>query len=133
MKKILIIENETSICEFIEHLILTKNQFIVETAFDLDNGLNYLLESNFDILILDIMMEPLSGSDTTSTTNSGIDALQIFREKLYENKKELPIIIAITAVEEVLGVARAHPMIRKVIYKRVKDWEQCLIAELLSI
>lgn len=68
--KILLIEDDTSISEMVLNY-LTKEGFIVATAFDGEEGVRNFLRDNFDLVVLDIMMPKLDG----------IEVMKIIREK----------------------------------------------------
>ncbi len=68
--KILLIEDDTSISEMVFNY-LTKEGFIVATAFDGEEGVKNFLRDNFDLVVLDIMMPKLDG----------IEVMKIIREK----------------------------------------------------
>lgn len=68
--KILLIEDDTSISEMVLNY-LTKEGFIVATAFDGEEGVRSFLRDNFDLVVLDIMMPKLDG----------IEVMKIIREK----------------------------------------------------
>jgi DNA-binding response OmpR family regulator len=74
---ILIIEDDIAISEMVMNH-LTKEGFIVERAFDGEEGINKFLKNNFDLVLLDIMLPKLDG----------IEVLKIFREK-----SSVPILI----------------------------------------
>lgn len=60
MARILIVEDEKKIARFLE-LELKHEGYEVDTAFDGRSGLNTALETNPDLLILDLMLPELSG------------------------------------------------------------------------
>jgi len=59
-KKVLIIEDEKSISDIVK-FNLTKEGFEVETAFDGLTGLNKALETNPDLILLDVMLPSMDG------------------------------------------------------------------------
>lgn len=68
--KILIIEDDKAISEMVRNY-LTKDGFLVEAAFDGEEGVTKFLKGDFDMIILDIMMPKLDG----------MEVLKIIREK----------------------------------------------------
>ncbi|GGB69409.1 response regulator transcription factor [Fictibacillus barbaricus] len=60
--KILLIEDDISISEMVQSS-LTKDGFIVTTAFNGEEGLTAFNTDSFDIVIVDIMMPKLDGMD----------------------------------------------------------------------
>lgn len=60
MKRILLIEDEAHVVSFIKKG-LTEENFDVTVAFDGLIGLKFFAESNFDLIILDIMLPGMNG------------------------------------------------------------------------
>ncbi|UZD22630.1 response regulator transcription factor [Algoriphagus halophytocola] len=60
MKKILLVEDDTRVCSFINKG-LTENGFEVTVAMDGAMGLQLALKSQFDLIILDIMLPNING------------------------------------------------------------------------
>lgn len=60
--KILIVEDNVELCENLEE-IFSKNGFIVDTAHDGEKALDLLFSSEYDLVILDIMLPKMSGWD----------------------------------------------------------------------
>jgi len=60
MKKILLVEDETSVVDFIKKG-LTEGNYEVSVAFDGNTAINMALESSFDLFILDIMLPDKNG------------------------------------------------------------------------
>ncbi|MCL1808883.1 MAG: response regulator, partial [Clostridiales bacterium] len=60
LKKVLIIEDEKSISDIVK-FNLVKEGFDVDTAFDGLAGLNKALETNPDLILLDIMLPSMDG------------------------------------------------------------------------
>ena len=60
MKKILLVEDDTRVCSFINKG-LTENGFDVTVAMDGTMGLKLALNNQFDLLILDIMLPNING------------------------------------------------------------------------
>ncbi|SFU18067.1 DNA-binding response regulator, OmpR family, contains REC and winged-helix (wHTH) domain [Algoriphagus locisalis] len=60
MKKILLVEDDTRVCSFINKG-LTENGFEVTIAMDGTLGLQLALNSQFDLIILDIMLPSING------------------------------------------------------------------------
>ena len=75
--KILLIEDDASISEMVSNY-LTKEGFIVTTAFDGEEGIIKFLRDKFDLILLDLMMPKLDG----------IETMKIVREK-----SSIPILI----------------------------------------
>lgn len=75
--KILIIEDDISISEMVKSY-LTKDGFIVTTAFDGEDGIIKYLNDEFDLIVLDLMMPKLDGMETL---------------KLIREKSSVPILI----------------------------------------
>ncbi|MCU7614593.1 response regulator transcription factor [Chryseobacterium sp. GMJ5] len=62
MKKIVLIEDETSVVSFIKKGLQEKG-YEVSVAFDGRTGVNLVLENDFDLVILDIMLPEMNGLD----------------------------------------------------------------------
>lgn len=62
MKKILLVEDDTRVCSFINKG-LTENGFEVTIAMDGTLGLQLALNGQFDLIILDIMLPGINGLD----------------------------------------------------------------------
>ncbi|OOM75511.1 sensory transduction protein regX3 [Clostridium puniceum] len=75
--KILIIEDDIAISEMVKNY-LTKDGFLVVTAFDGEEGIVKYLNDNFDLIVLDLMMPKLDGMETI---------------KLIREKSSIPILI----------------------------------------
>ncbi|MCL4407261.1 MAG: response regulator transcription factor [Thermotogae bacterium] len=60
--KILIVEDNLELCENLEE-IFSKNGFIVDTAHDGEKAIDLLFSSEYDLVILDIMLPKMSGWD----------------------------------------------------------------------
>ncbi|WP_160692526.1 response regulator transcription factor [Clostridium sp. C2-6-12] len=75
--KILIIEDDISISEMVKSY-LTKEGFIVTTAFDGEDGIVKYLNDDFDLIVLDLMMPKLDGMETL---------------KIIRGKSSVPILI----------------------------------------
>lgn len=75
--KILLIEDDISISEMVKNY-LSKEGFIVTSAFDGEEGIIKFLKNDFDLIILDLMMPKLDG----------IETMKIIREK-----SSIPILI----------------------------------------
>ncbi len=75
--KILIVEDDISISEMVKNY-LTKDGFIVTTAFDGEEAIVKYLNADFDLVVLDLMMPKLDG----------IEAMKVIREK-----SSVPILI----------------------------------------
>lgn len=68
--KILLVEDDASISEMVKNY-LTKEGFMVTTAFDGEEAVCRFLNDSFDLIILDIMMPKLDG----------MEVMKIIREK----------------------------------------------------
>lgn len=75
--KILIVEDDISISEMVKNY-LTKDGFIVTTAFDGEEAIVKYLNADFDLVVLDLMIPKLDG----------IETMKIIREK-----SSVPILI----------------------------------------
>jgi len=75
--KILIIEDDIAISEMVKNY-LTKDGFVVVTAFDGEEGIVKYLNDDFDLVVLDLMMPKLDGMETM---------------KLIRDKSSVPILI----------------------------------------
>lgn len=75
--KILIIEDDIAISEMVKNY-LTKDGFLVTTAFDGEEGIIKYLNDKFDLVVLDLMMPKLDGMETM---------------KLIREKSSVPILI----------------------------------------
>lgn len=62
MKKIILIEDETSVVSFIKKG-LQENGYEVSVAFDGNTGIQLVQASDFDLVILDIMLPGMNGLD----------------------------------------------------------------------
>lgn len=60
--RVLLIEDEIILSEAISHII-KKNNYIVDTSYDGEDGLYNALSNIYDIIILDIMLPKLNGLD----------------------------------------------------------------------
>lgn len=61
--KILIIEDDKSISDMIKNY-LEKEGFIIETAYDGEEGIDKFKEDEYDLVMLDLMMPKLDGMET---------------------------------------------------------------------
>lgn len=75
--KILIIEDDIAISEMVKNY-LTKEGFIITTAFDGEEGMVKYLNDDFDLVVLDLMMPKMDGMETL---------------KLIREKSSVPILI----------------------------------------
>ncbi len=62
MQRILLIEDDHSISEMVDHY-LTKEGFEVVLAFDGEEGVRLFQQGNYDVILLDIMLPKLNGMD----------------------------------------------------------------------
>ena len=62
MKKILLVEDETSVVDFIKKG-LTEGNYEVSVAFDGNTAINMALESSFDLFILDHLLPDKNGRE----------------------------------------------------------------------
>ena len=85
MKKILIIEDEVSIAE-LERDYLEMSSYAVDIANNGTKGLEYALEKEYDLLILDLMLP-------------GIDGYEICRR--IRAKKDIPILMVSAKKEDI--------------------------------
>lgn len=84
MKKILIIEDDSNICE-LEKDYLEANGFEVSTAANGKEGLEKALEFNFNLILLDIMLP-------------GMDGMEVC--KRIRDKKDIPILLVSAKKED---------------------------------
>lgn len=75
--KILLIEDDISISEMVKDYLI-KEGFIVITAFDGEEGIQYFLKDSYDLILLDLMLPKLDG----------MEFMKIIREK-----SSVPILI----------------------------------------
>lgn len=75
--KILIIEDDIAISEMVKNY-LTKEGFLITTAFDGEEGMIKYLNDDFDLVVLDLMMPKMDGMETL---------------KLIREKSSVPILI----------------------------------------
>lgn len=66
MKKVLIVEDDAFISKLYERA-LTANSYLVEVANDGVLALDLLVKSDFDIILLDIMLPKITGIDVLKT------------------------------------------------------------------
>ena len=84
-KKILVVEDEKKIAE-LERDYLEANGYEVEIAFDGKSGLDRALESDFDLVILDVMLP-------------GIDGFEVCRQ--IRKSKECPVLMVSAKKDEI--------------------------------
>lgn len=84
-KKILVVEDEKNIAE-LERDYLEANGYEVEIAFDGKSGLDRALESDFDLVILDVMLP-------------GIDGFEVCRQ--IRKSKECPVLMVSAKKDEI--------------------------------
>lgn len=60
--KILVVEDEVQLAEALSK-ILEKNKYVVDTVYDGESGLDYILSDVYDVVILDIMLPIKNGID----------------------------------------------------------------------
>jgi len=78
MNKILIIEDEKGISEFLKEG-LTEENYEVDTAFDGEEGLKKALENDYDIILMDWMLPKMQGIEVTrKIREAGIETPVIF-------------------------------------------------------
>lgn len=82
-KKVLVVEDEQDLRDFYKE-VLENADFYVEVAKDGQEGLQKIIEGDFDVVLLDIMMPKIDG----------LGILQILKEQ--KQKKNLPKIIMLT-------------------------------------
>jgi len=85
MKRILIIDDEEDFCFFLQKNLERVDDFEVEICTDATKGVDKVKEFRPDVLILDIMMPGMSGSDIAAELKSK------------EDTKDVPIIF-LTAI-----------------------------------
>ncbi len=84
--KVLLVEDHKHMAYAIEQ-ILKKNKYIVDITFDGRSGLEFALENEYDVIILDVMLPFLDG-------------FEVLKE-LRKEKKEVPVLM-LTAKSEVV-------------------------------
>jgi CheY-like chemotaxis protein len=125
-KTIVLVENETKICDYLEQELVKKGN-IVEKAYGLVEALNILANlDKTDFLILDVMMEAFPNTGGVAQ-NAGLKVLNLYKNKLQEIKKPFPRVIVFTAVKEIVPEAKKHPLVTRVIEKKNGDWVDQLI------
>ncbi len=67
--KIMVIDDEESMCKFM-HIMLKKEGYDVTTSQSSHNALNILKETNYDLVIADMMMPELNGLELLSRVKS---------------------------------------------------------------
>ena len=61
--KILIVDNEASTVTTLKALLLSQGTFDIETAYSGQESLDKMIASDYDLVLLDIMMPKMSGLD----------------------------------------------------------------------
>jgi len=85
MKKILIVEDEKSMHEVYQDIFLEeKGQYHLFFAFSVEEALNILGKETIDLIVLDIIMEPIPGQYLY---------LKLMQDEELKSKK-IPVIIA---------------------------------------
>jgi len=82
--KVLLIEDEKSLASILSEL-LEKNDYIVDSVYDGQDGYDYAMMYEYDVIILDVMLPILSGYEVA--------------RKLRENKNSTPILM-LTAMSQ---------------------------------
>lgn len=86
MNRILIVEDEPNMMMGLKDNLEFEG-YSVDTAADGETGLNKILEGNFDLVLLDVMLPKLSGLDVC--------------RKVRENKMSVPVILLTAKGEEI--------------------------------
>lgn len=87
MPRILVVDDEINIVELIK-FNLTKEKWVVETAFDGCSAIDFAVENKPDVIVLDVMLP-------------GIDGLEVCRRlKSYHETESIPIIMLSAKAEE---------------------------------
>lgn len=60
--KVLIVEDETRLAEAIHHILL-KQKYLTDVVNDGQSGLDYALQGDYDVILLDVMLPKMSGFD----------------------------------------------------------------------
>ncbi len=60
--KVLIVEDETRLAEAI-HQILLQQKYLTDVVNDGQSGLDYALDGNYDVILLDVMLPKMNGFD----------------------------------------------------------------------
>ncbi len=76
--KILIVDDEPRLCDGIKTLLCTQG-YKIETCNNGNDALNFLIENEFDLVLLDVFME-------------GMDGFQVI-ENIKDQKIDTPVII----------------------------------------
>lgn len=63
MKKILIIDDEEDLCRVLKHMLESEGLFQVFTAWDAETGMFLALTEEPDLILLDIVMPGMSGTE----------------------------------------------------------------------
>ncbi len=61
MYRILLVEDDVQICEVITEYFHNKGEMQITVAYDGEEGLEYVYEKEYDLLLLDVMMPRLTG------------------------------------------------------------------------
>jgi DNA-binding response OmpR family regulator len=85
-KRILLIDDDLKIIN-LEKAILTQGGFVVETALDGAEGIEKLKTTQFDVIVLDIMMPSMDGYEVAR------------KIKQMESHKGVPIVMVTAATE----------------------------------
>ncbi|MCF6203523.1 MAG: response regulator [Methylococcaceae bacterium] len=91
MNKILLVDDDVEYCALLSEYLLAEN-FLVENVHDGETAIQYSLEKDYDLMILDIMMPRLNGLEVL---------------KRLQNKIQIPILM-LTArgddIDRILGL-----------------------------
>ena len=109
--KILVVDNDHNTAETIKAVITTKTEYQVDVAYKGQDGLDKMrLETQYDLLILDIMMPEMSGIDVCKVMISEeklknipillVSALPILSQEFQASLKEFEELQLITSVLE---------------------------------
>jgi len=114
MKNILIIEDEILIQQSLKKMLERKG-FIVETSASGKNGINLLIQNNYDRIICDLMLQDISGFDVIEEA-----------KKKYSLEEIGQKFVIMTAYNSPQVLARANSYKCRVLNKPFDDLEQAL-------
>lgn len=90
MAKILLVEDSKSLNEAVE-IVLRREDYVVQSAFDGAEGLSYALTDSYDLIIMDVLMPKMNGFDVLRqlrSTNITTPVIMLTALSQEENKIE---------------------------------------------